>query len=70
MLASPVLCQETTDDSWTPSLSFSSNVAVTETIIVDTPKAGEVRVKVMANALCHTDGECQAEIQLRSTFAD
>eukprot|EP00979_Chaetoceros_neogracilis_P002359 scaffold410_cov267-Chaetoceros_neogracile.AAC.7 len=26
-----------------------------ETIIVDPPKAGEVRVKVMANALCHTD---------------
>lgn len=26
-----------------------------ETITVDTPKAGEVRVKVIANALCHTD---------------
>ena len=26
-----------------------------ETIIVDPPKAGEVRVKVVANALCHTD---------------
>lgn len=26
-----------------------------ETITVDTPKRGEVRVKVMANALCHTD---------------
>eukprot|EP00804_Cyclotella_cryptica_P018871 CCRYP_006415-RD/>CCRYP_006415-RD protein AED:0.17 eAED:0.17 QI:85/1/1/1/1/1/11/1521/690 len=26
-----------------------------ETITVDPPKAGEVRVKVMANALCHTD---------------
>jgi S-(hydroxymethyl)glutathione dehydrogenase / alcohol dehydrogenase len=26
-----------------------------ETIIVDAPKAGEVRVKVVANALCHTD---------------
>lgn len=26
-----------------------------EDIIVDPPKAGEVRVKVMANALCHTD---------------
>mmetsp|Transcript_16875 Transcript_16875/g.28658 ORF Transcript_16875/g.28658 Transcript_16875/m.28658 type:complete len:555 (-) Transcript_16875:21-1685(-) len=26
-----------------------------EEIIVDPPKAGEVRVKVMANALCHTD---------------
>lgn len=24
-------------------------------IIVDTPKRGEVRVKVIANALCHTD---------------
>ena len=24
-------------------------------IKVDPPKAGEVRVKVMANALCHTD---------------
>jgi len=28
---------------------------VEETISVDPPKAGEVRVKVMANALCHTD---------------
>ena len=26
-----------------------------ETITVDPPKAGEVRVKVVANALCHTD---------------
>ena len=26
-----------------------------ETITVDPPKAGEVRVKVIANALCHTD---------------
>jgi S-(hydroxymethyl)glutathione dehydrogenase/alcohol dehydrogenase len=26
-----------------------------ETITVDPPRAGEVRVKVMANALCHTD---------------
>lgn len=26
-----------------------------ETITVDPPKADEVRVKVMANALCHTD---------------
>jgi S-(hydroxymethyl)glutathione dehydrogenase/alcohol dehydrogenase len=28
---------------------------VEEEIIVDPPKAGEVRVKVIANALCHTD---------------
>ena len=28
---------------------------VEETITVDPPKAGEVRVKVIANALCHTD---------------
>mmetsp|Transcript_20170 Transcript_20170/g.43228 ORF Transcript_20170/g.43228 Transcript_20170/m.43228 type:complete len:698 (+) Transcript_20170:43-2136(+) len=28
---------------------------VCETITVDPPKAGEVRVKVIANALCHTD---------------
>jgi S-(hydroxymethyl)glutathione dehydrogenase/alcohol dehydrogenase len=28
---------------------------IEETITVDPPKAGEVRVKVMANALCHTD---------------
>ena len=28
---------------------------VEEEIIVDPPKAGEVRVKVVANALCHTD---------------
>jgi S-(hydroxymethyl)glutathione dehydrogenase/alcohol dehydrogenase len=28
---------------------------IEETIIVDPPKAGEVRVKVIANALCHTD---------------
>jgi len=26
-----------------------------ETITVDPPGAGEVRVKVIANALCHTD---------------
>jgi S-(hydroxymethyl)glutathione dehydrogenase/alcohol dehydrogenase len=26
-----------------------------ETITVDPPQAGEVRVKVIANALCHTD---------------
>ena len=28
---------------------------VCETITVDPPKFGEVRVKVIANALCHTD---------------
>jgi len=28
---------------------------VSETITVDPPRAGEVRVKVIANALCHTD---------------
>ena len=28
---------------------------VCEDITVDPPKAGEVRVKVIANALCHTD---------------
>jgi S-(hydroxymethyl)glutathione dehydrogenase/alcohol dehydrogenase len=28
---------------------------VEEEITVDPPKAGEVRVKVIANALCHTD---------------
>ncbi|KAL3920356.1 MAG: hypothetical protein SGILL_003307, partial [Bacillariaceae sp.] len=28
---------------------------VEETITVDTPRAGEVRVKVVANCLCHTD---------------
>jgi S-(hydroxymethyl)glutathione dehydrogenase/alcohol dehydrogenase len=28
---------------------------VEETITVDPPKAGEVRVKVMSNAVCHTD---------------
>ena len=26
-----------------------------ETVVVAPPKAGEVRVKVIANALCHTD---------------
>ncbi|TFJ80279.1 hypothetical protein NSK_008422 [Nannochloropsis salina CCMP1776] len=30
---------------------------VTETIRVDPPKEGEVRLKVVANALCHTDGK-------------
>lgn len=28
---------------------------IVETITVDAPKAGEVRIKVIANALCHTD---------------
>ena len=27
----------------------------TEIITVDAPKAGEVRLKIVANALCHTD---------------
>ena len=26
-----------------------------ETVVVAPPRAGEIRVKVMANALCHTD---------------
>ena len=28
---------------------------VVETITVDPPKAGEVRLRIVANALCHTD---------------
>jgi S-(hydroxymethyl)glutathione dehydrogenase / alcohol dehydrogenase len=31
---------------------------VTEKILVAPPAAGEVRLKVIANALCHTDGAC------------
>lgn len=33
---------------------------VTEKILVAPPQAGEVRLKVIANALCHTDGACIA----------
>lgn len=33
---------------------------VTEKILVAPPQAGEVRLKVIANALCHTDGACVA----------
>ena len=28
---------------------------VIETVFVEPPRAGEVRIKVFANALCHTD---------------
>jgi S-(hydroxymethyl)glutathione dehydrogenase/alcohol dehydrogenase len=33
----------------------AKHALVEETITVDPPKAGEVRVKVMSNAVCHTD---------------
>ena len=36
--------------AWKPNEPLS-----VETITVDPPKAGEVRVKIFANALCHTD---------------
>jgi len=36
-------------------VAFGVNDLREEEIIVDAPKAGEVRVKVMCNALCHTD---------------
>jgi len=37
------------------AVAWGVNDLKTETIIVDPPKAGEVRLKVHANALCHTD---------------
>lgn len=49
-----------------------------ETIIVDPPKKGEVRVKVVSNALCHTDvytldgldpeGKCPKKTYLPFTY--
>ena len=44
----PIEC--TAAVAWEPKKPLS-----VETITVDPPKAGEVRVKVVANALCHTD---------------
>jgi S-(hydroxymethyl)glutathione dehydrogenase/alcohol dehydrogenase len=36
--------------------AYAPNQPLTvEKIIVDTPKAGEVRLQIIANALCHTD---------------
>jgi S-(hydroxymethyl)glutathione dehydrogenase/alcohol dehydrogenase len=59
-----VLASSSYDFSATTGKSIQCNAMVArgpkqpltlETITVDPPKAGEVRVKVMANALCHTD---------------
>ena len=37
------------------AVAFGVNDLRVETIVVAPPKAGEVRLKVAANALCHTD---------------
>jgi hypothetical protein len=42
---------------------------VEETITVDPPEAGEVRVRVMANALCHT-GTCVGVTHLSMNGTD
>jgi hypothetical protein len=44
--------------AWGPKKPLSN-----ETIVVGAPEAGEIRLKVMSNALCHTDlytlvGQC------------
>jgi S-(hydroxymethyl)glutathione dehydrogenase/alcohol dehydrogenase len=44
----PIECQAAV--AWGPNQPLSN-----ETVIVAPPKAGEIRVRVMANALCHTD---------------
>ena len=44
----PITCRAAV--AWAPNQPLT-----TETIIVAPPKAGEVRLKVLANALCHTD---------------
>ncbi|KAJ1639697.1 chaperonin 10-like protein, partial [Pavlovales sp. CCMP2436] len=44
----PITCRAAV--AWGPKLPLSI-----EDVIVDPPKAGEVRVRVIANALCHTD---------------
>lgn len=44
----PIECQAAV--AWGPNKPLSN-----ETVIVAPPKSGEIRVKVMSNALCHTD---------------
>lgn len=44
----PIQCKAAV--AWAPNEPLK-----TETITVDPPKAGEVRIKIVANALCHTD---------------
>ena len=44
----PIECQAAV--AWAPNEPLSN-----ETIVVAPPKKGEIRIKVMSNALCHTD---------------
>ena len=44
----PITCKAAV--AWAPNKPLSN-----EDVVVAPPKAGEIRVKVMANALCHTD---------------
>ncbi|CAE7733143.1 adh5, partial [Symbiodinium microadriaticum] len=47
-LAQPIKCRAAV--AWAPNEPLK-----VETIIVDPPRTGEVRLKIIANALCHTD---------------
>ena len=47
-VSKPILCRAAV--CWAPNQPLS-----VEVITVDPPKAGEVRLKIVANALCHTD---------------
>jgi S-(hydroxymethyl)glutathione dehydrogenase/alcohol dehydrogenase len=47
-MSQPIICKAAV--AWGPNLPLK-----VENITVDPPKAGEVRIKVIANALCHTD---------------
>ena len=44
----PIECKAAV--AWGPKQPLS-----VETVVVDPPKAGEVRIKIIATALCHTD---------------
>lgn len=48
MAAQPILCQAAV--AWAPNQPLSI-----ETVTVDAPRAGEVRVKVLFTSVCHTD---------------
>ena len=50
LLLSHILCIPTLATAWEANKPLSF-----EDVTVAPPKAGEVRVKVIANALCHTD---------------
>jgi S-(hydroxymethyl)glutathione dehydrogenase / alcohol dehydrogenase len=49
----PIVCKAAI--AWEPKAEYWDNALSVETVVVDPPKEGEVRVKITHTALCHTD---------------